>query len=175
MCKICNTQRIFIIILCLGQISELYVPSQIVSVDDADKNTRDSLTNQNKIFGEEYISESILVQDLIYSFQGIEGKVLKLDSNCGFQMDPMMNIDRSRKQATLRLSELGYLYNIIQKGLERISAAASGQVADSFVAAMHSELSEYYRFIAIIQEEVNRYRLKFNVKMHSILTYFNLL
>ena len=139
-----------------GQISEMYVPSQIVSVDDADKNTRDSLANQNKIFGEEYISESILVQDLIYSFQGIEGKVLKLDSNCGFQMDPMMNIDRSRKQATLRLSELGYLYNIIQKGLERISAAASGQVADSFVAAMHSELSEYYRFIAIIQEEVNR-------------------
>ncbi|XP_076666493.1 gamma-tubulin complex component 3 isoform X4 [Andrena cerasifolii] len=139
-----------------GQISEMYLPSQIVSVDDADKNTRDSLMNQNKIFGEEYISESILVQDLIYSFQGIEGKVLKLDSNCGFQMDPMMNIDRSRKQATLRLSELGYLYNIIQKGLERISAAASGQVADSFVAAMHSELSEYYRFIAIIQEEVNR-------------------
>ncbi|XP_053984214.1 gamma-tubulin complex component 3 homolog [Hylaeus volcanicus] len=139
-----------------GQTSETYAPSQIVSVNVTDKNTRDFLTTSNKIYGDEYISEDVLVQDLIYSFQGIEGKILKLDSNYGFQIDPMINIDRSRKNATLRLSELGYLHNIVQKGLERISAASSGQVADSFVAALHSELSEYYRFIAIIQEDVNR-------------------
>lgn len=98
-----------------------------------------------------------MIQDLIYSFLGIEGKILKLDSNYGFQIDPIISIDRPRKQATLRLSELGYLHNIIQKGLERMSVASSGQVADSFVAALHSELSEYYRVIALIQEEVNRY------------------
>ncbi|XP_076172653.1 gamma-tubulin complex component 3 isoform X2 [Ptiloglossa arizonensis] len=139
-----------------GQASEVYTSSQIMSVNVTDKSTRDFSTNPNKIFGDEYISEDVLVQDLIYSFQGIEGQILKLDSNYGFQIDPMINIDRSRKQATLRLSELGYLHNTVQKGLERISAASCGQVADSFVAALHSELSEYYRFIAIIQEEVNR-------------------
>lgn len=143
--------------LYLGQASEVYTSSQIMSVNVTDKSTRDFSTNPNKIFGDEYISEDVLVQDLIYSFQGIEGQILKLDSNYGFQIDPMINIDRSRKQATLRLSELGYLHNTVQKGLERISAASCGQVADSFVAALHSELSEYYRFIAIIQEEVNRY------------------
>ncbi|XP_031837668.1 gamma-tubulin complex component 3 isoform X2 [Nomia melanderi] len=125
-------------------------------MSNTERSTRDLLARPNKILGEEYISEDILVQDIIYSFQGIEGKILKLDSNYGFQIDPMLNIDRSRKQSTLRLSELGYLHNIVQKGLERISAASSGQVADSFVAAMHSKLSEYYRFIATIQEEVNR-------------------
>ncbi|XP_076756926.1 gamma-tubulin complex component 3 [Xylocopa sonorina] len=139
-----------------GQSSEIYTPSQIVTINNLEKNTRDYLTSSNKIYGEEYISEDVLVQDLIYSFQGIEGKILKLDSNYGFQIDPIISIDRPRKQATLRLSELGYLHNIIQKGLERMSAASSGQVADSFVAALHSELSEYYRFIALIQEEVNR-------------------
>ncbi|XP_076246301.1 gamma-tubulin complex component 3 isoform X2 [Calliopsis andreniformis] len=133
-----------------GQISEVYTASQIVSLNEVDKGTRE------KIFGDEYIPEHVLVQDLIYSFQGIEGKVLKLDSNYGFQIDAMISIDRSRKQATLRLSELGYLHNIVRKGLERISAASNGQVADSFVAALYSELSEYYRFIAIIQEEINR-------------------
>ncbi|XP_015431879.1 PREDICTED: gamma-tubulin complex component 3 homolog, partial [Dufourea novaeangliae] len=139
-----------------GQRPDMHASSQIVSVSNTDKITGDFLTNPNKILGEENVSEDVLVQDLIYSFQGIEGKILKLDSNYGFQIDPMLNIDRSRKQATLRLSELGYLHNIVQKGLERISAASSGQVADSFVAALHSKLSDYYRFIATIQEEVNR-------------------
>ncbi|KAG9432396.1 gamma-tubulin complex component 3 [Apis mellifera carnica] len=139
-----------------GQSSEISASPQIVSINSANKNTRDFLTSSNKIYGEEYISEDILIQDLIYSFLGIEGKILKLDSNYGFQIDPIISIDRPRKQATLRLSELGYLHNIIQKGLERMSVASSGQVADSFVAALHSELSEYYRVIALIQEEVNR-------------------
>ncbi|XP_017795465.1 PREDICTED: gamma-tubulin complex component 3 [Habropoda laboriosa] len=139
-----------------GQSSEIYAPPQIVPISNTDRNTIDFLASSNKIYGEEYISEDALVQDLIYSFQGIEGKILKLDSSYGFQIDPMINIDRPRKQATLRLSELGYLHNIIQKGLERMSASSSGQVADSFVATLHSELSEYYRFIALIQEEVNR-------------------
>ena len=139
-----------------GQTPEICASSQIISINNTEKSTRDYLTSSYKIYGEEYISEDALVQDLIYSFQGIEGKILKLDSSYGFQIDPMISIDRPRKQATLRLSELGYLHNIVQKGLERMSAASSGQVADSFVAAMHSELSEYYRFIALIQEEVNR-------------------
>ncbi|XP_078049224.1 gamma-tubulin complex component 3 isoform X1 [Augochlora pura] len=139
---------------------DLQMPPQIVSVNSADRSTRDFLTRSNRILGEEYISEDVLVQDLIYSFQGIEGKILKLDSNYGFQIDPMLNIDRPRKQSTLRLSELGHLHNIIQKGLERISAASSGQVADSFVAALYSKLSDYYRFIATIQEEVNRAHLQ---------------
>ena len=112
--------------------------------------------NPSRMFDEDCISEDILVQDLIYSFQGIEGKVLKLDSNYGFQIDPTVRINRPQKQAVLRLSELGYLYNIIQRGLQRISSGSNGRVADSFVAALHKELSEYYRFIANAQEVVNR-------------------
>lgn len=114
------------------------------------------LLNPSKIFNEECISEDVLVQDLIYSFQSVEGKILKLDSNYGFQIDSMVKINRSQRQAVLRLSELGYLHNVIRKGLERMSVAGAGRVADSFVAALHKELSEYYRFIALMQEEVNR-------------------
>lgn len=130
--------------------------AQIVSLNTTETSSKGFLVNPSKIFNEECISEDALVQDLIYSFQSVEGKILKLDSNYGFQIDSMVKINRSQRQAVLRLSELGYLHNVIRKGLERMSVASAGRVADSFVAALHKELSEYYRFIAIMQEEVNR-------------------
>lgn len=107
-------------------------------------------------FSEDCVSESVLVHDLIYSFQGIEGKVLKLDCSFGFQLDPSVSVTGSHRQVVLRLSELGFLYNTIKRGLERISAGSSGRVADSFVSALRQELSEYYRFIALLEEDVTR-------------------
>lgn len=140
----------------LGQSQTSCSQAQIVPLNTTES-SRGLLINPSKIFNnEEYISEDVLVQDLIYSFQSVEGKILKLDSSYGFLIDPVAKINRSQKQAVLRLSELGYLHNVIRKGLERMSVAGAGRVADSFVAALHKELSEYYRFIAIMQEEVNR-------------------
>lgn len=129
---------------------------QILPLGNTETMLRTLSLNPSRIFNEECISEDVLVQDLIYSFQGIEGKVLKLDSNYGFQIDPLAKVNRSHKQALLRLSELGYLHNVVRRGLERMAKSGSGRVVDSFVATLHKELSEYYRFIAIIQEEVNR-------------------
>ncbi|KAK0087490.1 hypothetical protein PV325_000931 [Microctonus aethiopoides] len=131
---------------------------QIVTINTPDTNLRVTppINPTARILNDYFVSEDILVQDLIYSFQGIEGRVLKLDSIYGFQIEPKANVNRSHKQAVLRLSELGYLHNIVRRGLERMSIAGAGRVADSFVAALHKELSEYYRFIAIMQEEVNR-------------------
>lgn len=130
--------------------------AQVVSLNTTDTSSKGLLTNPSKVFNEECISENVLVQDLIYSFQSVEGRILKLDSSYGFQIDPIAKINRSQKQAVLRLSELGYLHSVVRKGLERMSVAGAGRVTDSFVAALHKELSEYYRFIAIMQEEVNR-------------------
>ncbi|XP_014213492.1 gamma-tubulin complex component 3 [Copidosoma floridanum] len=128
--------------------------AQVVPFQPTDSTMLDHSLNPSRIFDEDCISQDILVQDLIYSFQGIEGKILKLDSNRGFQIDSIARIHRSQKQAVQRLSELGYLYNIIQNGLDK--HGNGGRVADSFVAALHKELSDYYRFVANAQEEVNR-------------------
>ncbi|XP_015587434.1 gamma-tubulin complex component 3 [Cephus cinctus] len=130
--------------------------AQIVPASSTGSSIRRFPANPSRIFNEDCVSEDVLVRDLIYSFQGIEGKILKLDSNYGFQIDSTVNVNRSHRQAVLRLSELGYLHNVVRKGLDRMSVAGAGIVADSFVAALHQELSEYYRFIAIMQEEVNR-------------------
>lgn len=139
-----------------------WAQAQVVSVNTIETNLRGSLLNQNNMFREEYVSEHVLIQDLIYCFQGIEGKFLKLDSNYGFQIDPVVNISSSQKQAVLRLSELGYLYNTLRRCTERISVAGIGRVAESFVAVLQKELSEYYKFIAIMQEEINRAQSQLN-------------
>lgn len=129
---------------------------QIVPYQSSESNILDPTLNPSRLFDDDCVTEEVLVQDLIYSFQGIEGKVLKLDSNDGFQIDPTIRINRSWKQAVLRLSELGYLYNVVQKGLSKISSKSNGRVADSLGAALHKELSDYYRFVANAQEEFNR-------------------
>ncbi|XP_018355185.1 PREDICTED: gamma-tubulin complex component 3 homolog [Trachymyrmex septentrionalis] len=148
-----------------GQLSQTSCsPAQVVSLNTTETSSKGLLVHPNKIFNEESISEDVLVQDLIYSFQSVEGKILKLDSSYGFQIDPVAKINRSQKQAVLRLSELGYLHSVVRKGLERMSVTGAGRVTDSFVAVLHKELSEYYRFIAIMQEEVNR-------SQHQMVTY----
>lgn len=128
----------------------------MVALNSTDSISRGPPQLSARIFNEDSVPEELLVQDLIYSFQGIEGKVLKLDASYGFQIDPKANVNRTHRQAVLRLSALGYLHNVVSRGLERMTAACAGRVADSFVAALHQELSEYYRFVAIMQEEVNR-------------------
>lgn len=130
--------------------------AQIVSLTTPDSSNQSTPINTCRLFSEDCISEDVLVQELIYSFQGIEGRILKLDSTYGFQIDLTSNINRYHKQAVLRLSELGYLHNVVRRGLDEITLNCAGRVADSLVAVLHKELSEYYRLIAIMQEEVNR-------------------
>uniref|UniRef100_A0A0C9S147 Tubgcp3_0 protein n=1 Tax=Fopius arisanus TaxID=64838 RepID=A0A0C9S147_9HYME len=129
---------------------------QIVAVNTPDSNSQGIPLSTSRIFNEDCISEDILVQELIYSFQGIEGRILKLDTTYGFQIGHQAKLNRYHHQAVLRLSELGYLHNAVRRGLERISPKGAGRVSDSLVAALHKELSEYYRVIAMMQEEVNR-------------------
>lgn len=74
----------------------------------------------------------------------------------GFQIDPLAKVNRSQRQIVLRLSESGFLHNVVKKGLDVKSMSNAGRVCKSFVAAIQKELSEYYRFIAIMQEEFNR-------------------
>jgi hypothetical protein len=58
------------------------------------------------------VSESQLLQDLIYSFQGIDGKVLKLSAvNQGYRLDPKVCI--RIKVAVPHLPEYNMLFHSI--------------------------------------------------------------
>ncbi|XP_077987696.1 gamma-tubulin complex component 3 homolog [Glandiceps talaboti] len=104
------------------------------------------------------ISESVLVRDVIYAFQGIEGQYLKQDSSGqGFTLDPNAGISRPCRDVIKKLSELGWLYMRIRKYVDdRSSDRAFGLVGQSFCAAVQEELIEYLRLIAVLEAQLNQ-------------------
>lgn len=52
----------------------------------------------------------------MFSFQGIEGKVLKKEPGSGgFVIDSRVNISRSQRAIVQRLAEVGFLHNQIRQ------------------------------------------------------------
>ena len=65
------------------------------------------------------VSEAILLREIIYIFQGIEGKVIKLDqSNDAYRIDSKLGVPRSVRDLVNKLAELGWLYRKIRKYLD---------------------------------------------------------
>jgi gamma-tubulin complex component 3 len=79
------------------------------------------------------VEESDLLRDLIFIFQGIDGKLVKLGEESGTCIiDPWLNISQSTRGLVGRLTELGWLYKkvdqYVQKTLMESTAGLVGQV-----------------------------------------------
>ncbi|GLV41423.1 Gamma-tubulin ring protein 91 [Carabus blaptoides fortunei] len=100
------------------------------------------------------ISESELIQEVIYSFQGIEGKVLRKEPGSGgFIIDTRAGVSRSQRALVLRLAELGFLHNQVRQHCDD-SDRQIGIIGQSLVAALREELTEYYKLIAVLQSQL---------------------
>ncbi|XP_044170945.1 gamma-tubulin complex component 3 homolog [Acropora millepora] len=99
------------------------------------------------------VSEAILLREIIYIFQGIEGKIIKLDqSNDAYRIDSKLGVPRSVRDLVNKLAELGWLYRKIRKYLDAHAGdKAMGLVGQSFCAALQQELTEYYRLLAVLE------------------------
>lgn len=108
------------------------------------------------------IPEVELVKDLVFIFQGIEGKWIKFDaSKDGYKVDPQAGIPKAVRHMVSKLSECGWLFNKVKNYVEtRSTDKTFGLVGQSFCAALQQELTEYYRLIAVLesqlQEEVDQ-------------------
>ncbi|KAJ4428063.1 hypothetical protein ANN_24077 [Periplaneta americana] len=104
------------------------------------------------------VSESQLLQELIYSFQGINGKFLKLSPvSQGYKLDPKVRVKRSVRRYVLRLAELGWLHNQVKQHCENAAASKNlGLIGQSLVAALREELTEYYRLVAVLQSQIKQ-------------------
>ncbi|XP_049773994.1 gamma-tubulin complex component 3-like isoform X1 [Schistocerca cancellata] len=101
------------------------------------------------------VSETVLIQELIYCFQGIGGKILIEDPvSQGFKIDPKVDLRPSVRQQVLRLAEVGWLHNQVRQFCDATRPA--GLVNQSLVAALHDELTEYYRLIAVLQSRLQK-------------------
>ncbi|OCT92539.1 hypothetical protein XELAEV_18015595mg [Xenopus laevis] len=102
------------------------------------------------------ITETSLVRDLLYVFQGIDGKFVKMcnSENC-YKVDGKVAVSKSLKDITSKLSELGWLHNKIKKYTDQRSLdRAFGLVGQSFCAALHQELKEYYRLLSVLHSQL---------------------
>ncbi|XP_029307491.1 gamma-tubulin complex component 3 [Cottoperca gobio] len=102
------------------------------------------------------VSEATLVRDILYVFQGIDGKFIKMSAqdNC-YKIDGKVVLCKSLRDTSSRLSELGWLHNKVRKYTDARSLdRAFGLVGQSFCASLHQELKEYYRLLSVLHSQL---------------------
>lgn len=102
------------------------------------------------------VGEMALIRDILYVFQGIDGKFIKLSSpeNC-YKIDSKVPLCKSLRDISARLAELGWLHNKVRKYTDSRSLdRAFGLVGQSFCASLHQELKEYYRLLSVLHSQL---------------------
>lgn len=104
-------------------------------------------------------SDALLIRDLIYVFQGIDGKLIKYDQvDNAFRIDRSVGVSFSTRELVNKLCELGWLFSMIRRYLDaRAGDKALGLVGQSFCAALQLELTEYYRLIAVFEAQQQQF------------------
>ncbi|XP_065644166.1 gamma-tubulin complex component 3 homolog isoform X3 [Hydra vulgaris] len=104
------------------------------------------------------VTESFLLRDIFYVFQGIEGKLIKYDAGIdSYKISNDVGIPLPVRDIICKLAELGWLFRRVRKYLDaRTSDKALGLVGQSFCAAIEKEIIEYYRLIAVLEAQLNQ-------------------
>ncbi|GFO47439.1 gamma-tubulin complex component [Plakobranchus ocellatus] len=104
------------------------------------------------------ISEQNLIKDMVYVLQGIDGQWVKYDSTKHmYKVDLEVGISKAFRRQILHSSKCGSFYNKIKAYMDNHSTdKAFGLVGQSFCAALHQELTEYLRLIAVIEAQLHQ-------------------
>ena len=104
------------------------------------------------------VTEQSLLRDVLYVFQGIEGKMIRYDEGSeGYRIDSMIGVPFPIRDFIDKLNELGWLYRKVRKFLDaRMGDKALGLVGQSFCSVIHRELTEYYRLLAVLEAQQNQ-------------------
>lgn len=122
------------------------------------------------------LAEVAIVRDLVYVFQGIDGKLIKYSYNeDAYRMDSQVGVPRPVRDLVHKLAELGWLFCKVKKYVEKKSQDKSfGLVGQSFTAALQQELTEYYRLLAVLEAQQQETDDAIEETSSSALTLFQL-
>lgn len=102
-------------------------------------------------------TESLLLQDLLFVFQGIAGRYIKYEPRSEqYLIDPVLQLRSPVMDTTKCLCELGWLYNKIIAYIQKAEKDAKGLVVQAFGFALQQELQDYYRLLSILEAEVSK-------------------
>lgn len=107
---------------------------------------------------ESEIPEGVLVRDVLYACQGIDGKYVKFDKGLdGYALSESLRVPRSTRIMVRKLCELGWLFlkvrGYISESMDRFPAEDVGTVGQAFCAALQDELSDYYKLLAVLESQ----------------------
>lgn len=105
------------------------------------------------------VSEQELVQDVVYTCQGIDGKHIKFDAKAdGYVISDKVRLPRGARILILKLCELGWLYRKVRAHVSEWLSPASlelvGTTGQAFGSALQQELADYYRLMAVLEAQV---------------------
>ncbi|XP_042048394.1 gamma-tubulin complex component 3-like [Salvia splendens] len=107
---------------------------------------------------ENEVSEVVLVRDVLYVCQGIDGKYVKFDEKVdAYVLPELVKVPRATRIMVQKLCELGWLFRkvkgYITDSMDRYPAEDVGTVGQAFCAALHDELSDYYKLLAVLEAQ----------------------
>ncbi|KAI0307117.1 gamma-tubulin complex DGRIP91/SPC98 component [Multifurca ochricompacta] len=114
--------------------------------------------------GYPHIPELALLRDALYLLQGISGKHIRFatgkervgELSLLFTEDHGYCITAPTKQLIYRLSEVGHLYILVDRFIrDREARSGIGMIEQSLCHHLQSQLTEYYRLIAILESHLN--------------------
>lgn len=103
-----------------------------------------------------HVTEEDLLQDLIYCFQGVEGKFLRKETDgFGYILDAKAakSISLGHRSLVERLAGVGFFHNQLKCFCDNTDKA-EGTIAQALSATLREELSEHYRTVAVLQSQV---------------------
>ena len=117
------------------------------------------------------MSEQIILRDIIFALQGIDGEFIKynIDSQ-GYVVDQKIGVPSSTRILIRTICESGWLFRRLTDFFKRCeSKDMSGLVRQRLCSALQQEASEYYRLIAMLRNQVH-YKIGNEMPNESTLT-----
>ncbi|KAI9189378.1 Microtubule-nucleating Tub4p (gamma-tubulin) complex component [Blastocladiella emersonii ATCC 22665] len=104
------------------------------------------------------IPEAMIIKDLLFVFQGIDGRLIKWDAARNeYVIDPSVGIPRPTRDLVLRLSEIGFHYRTVAAFLKsERDNPSTGLVRQSLCSAVESELAHFFRLLAVLEAAAAR-------------------
>ncbi len=102
------------------------------------------------------MDESELLRDVVFAFQGIDGKYVRYDQMIdGFVVDAKVGVPRATRDLIRKLCELGWLFRKLKNFVDTSNIQLTGGlVVQSFAAAIENELLSYYKLIASLESQI---------------------
>ncbi|EAL65442.1 spindle pole body component 98 [Dictyostelium discoideum AX4] len=128
-------------------------------------NTPTLVSTKKSVIGINEIPEHLLIRDIIYVFQGIDGTYIKYNKQSdSFKIDEntsntLVNgepayISKPKRDLVYRLCEFGWLFKKVRLFITNNDFKKTGLTNQSFCSAINDELIELYRIIAILETQV---------------------